>query len=209
MHLINFFFDAVFCLNLDRRPDRKQQAINEFNEFGIQVEFISGIDGSELPDTHTTSSDSMPVSKGDMGCTLSHLKMIQLAKERGYKNVMIFEDDVEFPSVFNSIIGMHLFKLPSDWDMFYFGGNHAGGFEMVNEKIAKVKKTYTTHAYAVRNTVFDEMIRVLSEVEKVDISISSLHSKFNCYVCRPHVAFQRDGFSDILERKTTYPFLRD
>lgn len=185
MHPINKFFDGVFCLNLDRRPDRKQQAIAEFSKFGIDVQFISGVDGKELEIVNKTSSDGLPVSNGDMGCTLSHLKMIQLAKERGYKTVLIFEDDVELPPVFNSIIEDYLLKLPKDWDMLYFGGNHAGGFEMVNDKIGRIKKTYTTHAYAVNHTVFDEMIKVLSETEKVDISISSLHSKFNCYVCRP------------------------
>ena len=29
------------------------------------------------------SSDGTQVSRGDLGCTLSHLKVVQLAKERG------------------------------------------------------------------------------------------------------------------------------
>lgn len=208
MNVLNKLFPAVFCLTLDRRPDRRLQAQNEFDTHGIAVEFISGVDGKELPKTGKISADRLPVSQGDIGCTLSHLKMIRLAKERDYKQIMITEDDVQFHPKLNLLFHEFYSQL-KDWDMLYLGGNHAGGFEMVTGNLARISKTYTTHAYCVKNTMYDEMIRVLSEVEKVDISISSLHSKFNCFVTRPHLAWQRDGFSDILERETNYFFLRD
>ena len=44
--------------------------------------------------------------------------------------------------------------------------------------------------------------------EKVDVAIASLHSKFNSYVCRPHIAFQRASYSDILEKHADYVHLR-
>ncbi len=210
--LLNKYFDAIFCLNLERRPDRKIQAEAEFAKHNIQVEFITGIDGKTLPDPQATSQDTLPVSNGDMGCTLSHLKIVQLAKERGLKQILILEDDVEFAENFNAIFPDYFSQVPDDWDFLYFGGNHSkGGLQLLSNdsNIAKIFYTYTTHAYAIRESVYDAMIDVLQQKEKVDINIGSLHSKFHSYCFRPHIAFQRESFSDILDKNTNYVHLRE
>ena len=210
--VLNKFFDAIFCLNLERRPDRKLQAEAEFKKHNINVEFVTGIDGKLLPDPEAISKDQLPVSPGDIGCTLSHLKIVQLAKERGLKQILILEDDVEFAENFNTVFPDYFSQVPEDWDFLYFGGNHSsGGLQLLSNdsNVARIFYTYTTHAYAIRESVFDAMIEVLQQKEKVDINIGSLHSKFNSYCFRPHLAFQRESFSDILDKPTNYVHLRE
>jgi hypothetical protein len=41
--------------------------------------------------------------KGQAGCVLSHRKVISLAKERGYKNILVIEDDNVFGKNFNEL----------------------------------------------------------------------------------------------------------
>lgn len=207
--ILHDHFNAVFCLNLERRKDRKQEVFNEFNKFGIYAEFIYGIDGKNLFKSNIISSDNTPVSQGDMGCTLSHLKIARLAKQRGIEQYFVFEDDVELADNFNEVFDNYIKQVPEDWDMIYLGGNHMGGTHYVMPNVAKIFRTYTTHAYAIRGRAIDAIIEELGkENEKVDIAISNIHEKYNCYVIRPHLAFQRASHSDILEKFTDYQHLR-
>ena len=73
--------DYVFYINLDRRTDRRDHIESTFKEYGIdKYERFSAI----------------PDEFGIVGCTKSHQAVLKLAKQRGYKNVLIFEDDFEF-----------------------------------------------------------------------------------------------------------------
>ena len=45
---VNTVFDGVFCINLDRRRDRWEQALEAFESVSIRVERVSAVDGKEL-----------------------------------------------------------------------------------------------------------------------------------------------------------------
>ena len=206
---INSYFEHVFCLTLERRKDRYMEAKEEFERHGIDVEFIYGVDGVTLPQPTTICPDGTIPSKGDIGCQLSHLAIARLAKQRGYNNYFVFEDDAQMTSTFNTDFEKYIKQLPINWDFIYLGGNHDGGFKMVSDNMAKIARTYTTHAYGVRSTAIDAIIEVLSAGEnKVDVGIASLHSKFNCYCIRPHLSWQKNGVSDILGKYVEYPHLK-
>lgn len=207
---MNRHFEHIFFINLERRKDRLLEITNELKKHNITAELVTGIDGSTLDIKEMISEDGQIVSKGDIGCTLSHLKVVKLAKERGYKNYFVFEDDAELIINFNEVLDTYMKYVPNDWDFLYFGGNHMGGLQSVNLCVSKIFKTFTTHAFGVKETVYDAMIEVLGrENDKVDIGIASLHSKFNSYVFRPHIAFQRASYSDILNKYTDYQHLRE
>lgn len=210
--MIDKYFDYIFCINLERRTDRRREAEAEFKKHGIKnVIFVEGIDGQRLEQPTSKSKDGSIPSKGDIGCSQSHLKVAQFAKSKGINKYFVLEDDVEFTEIFSAeLLESFMVEVPYGCDMLYFGGNHNGGFEMVNDKIAKIYETFTTHCYGVMNEKSrDAIIEVLSKAdEKVDVAIASLHSKLNCYVTRPHLAFQRASHSDILNKFTDYIHLR-
>jgi GR25 family glycosyltransferase involved in LPS biosynthesis len=72
--------DRMYYINLDRRGDRRGEVEAEFTKMGLTVERFSAIDRKP----------------GIVGCGLSHLAVLKLARERGLKNVLIFEDDFQF-----------------------------------------------------------------------------------------------------------------
>ena len=74
------FIEGFFYINLDRRPDRRTEVEAEFKKMELSVERFSAIDRSP----------------GIVGCGLSHLAVLKMARERGLKNVLIFEDDFQF-----------------------------------------------------------------------------------------------------------------
>ena len=75
--------DKIFYINLDKREDRKLEIEAELSGFDL-------LDNAErIPGIFTPG-------QGILGCTMSHLHAIKLAKERGYSNVLILEDDFQF-----------------------------------------------------------------------------------------------------------------
>lgn len=75
--------DHIFYINLDYREDRREEIEREIDKMDLneKTERFRGIRVAE---------------QGILGCTKSHLAVLKLAKERGYKNVLILEDDFEF-----------------------------------------------------------------------------------------------------------------
>ena len=73
-------FEHTFFINLNHRTDRLEHVTQEFNKMGITAERIEGI---------------QPKSPA-VGCTLSHIKCLELAKTRDYEEVFICEDDITF-----------------------------------------------------------------------------------------------------------------
>ena len=67
----------AYVINLDKRQDRWKEIQEKFNGSSIKLERISAVEHSD----------------GHIGCGLSHLKIIQMAKDRGLPSVLVFEDD--------------------------------------------------------------------------------------------------------------------
>ena len=66
-------FEHTLFINLDHRKDRLEHVEKEFEKMGIQGERFNAI----------------KPSSGAVGCTLSHIKCLEIAKERDYEQVFI------------------------------------------------------------------------------------------------------------------------
>ena len=72
--------DKIIYINLEHRLDRFIEINAELSNMGLEAERFNAI-------SH---------SKGIVGCGYSHLEVLKLAKSRGYKNILILEDDFVF-----------------------------------------------------------------------------------------------------------------
>ena len=76
-----------FVVNLERRPDRLEHIQKEMDYMGWEYELFKAVD-----------------LNNHGGCTLSHLGVIEIAKERGYDRVMVIEDDCVFMPYAKSLL---------------------------------------------------------------------------------------------------------
>lgn len=76
----------AFYINLPSRPDRKQHAEKQLKSIGLNAERFNAI----------------KMSNGAIGCSMSHLKIIETAKANNWDHVLIVEDDILFtdPNLF-------------------------------------------------------------------------------------------------------------
>jgi len=201
------YFDKIYVINLDRRPDRYESFQTEIAKYGIEnVERFSAIDGT------TIMANNMKLLPGEIGVLESHLDIIKKCKEEGLNNVLIMEDDVYFSDEILKL-DEYMASVPEDWEFLYFGGNHVYGKPpvLVNDKVIKLNYTVALQCVAINSSVFDVVEGVLPKRQKqVDAYYAELQETFNVYGFYPNMAKQTSGFSDIQNRNVDYSiFFKD
>lgn len=200
------YFDKTFCINLDSRPDRWQSATEEFKKHSLQVERISGIDGSKM-----NLDFPQEIKEGAVGCALSQLFAIKYAKQLGLNNFLLLEDDVQFEDDINNVFEDYVKEVPEDWDMLYLGGQHYHGMNLqkISEHVYKCEYTLAAHSVAFKSTVYDRFINNLIDITKpCDVHYAESHKEINAYVFIPHLTWQKNSFSDIEKTNVDYTFLK-
>lgn len=198
MKTLNNYFQEIHCINLERRFDRWEECEEEFKTHNLTVERFLAFDGSKL--------ESLPsLNPGQVGAIYSHRGVIEKAKEKNLDNVLILEDDVKFCDDVNHKFSTIYERIPQDWDVILFGGNHVGNnpwakgnMSKVAENVYKVTHSLALHCYAVKNTVYDLAINAFSKMSDTnDALFAEIQKDINCYIIRPHLAWQRPSYSDL------------
>jgi glycosyl transferase, family 25 len=88
----------IYCINLARRPDRWAHMIKQATAIGIDLIRVEGIDARDLPPEMLPSPDLGPqmnstMLPGDMGCSLTHLKLWKTIADGDDPVAIILEDD--------------------------------------------------------------------------------------------------------------------
>ena len=195
--LLNQLFPHKVCINLDRRPDRRQRMQAEFARHGIEnVHHFSAVDGNAV---------ALPAdwrhTAGAYGCLLSHLAVVQEARRLDHKSVLIFEDDAVFDPRFENKFPVFVEQVPPDWDMLYFGALHKDQPIDVRDHVSRITKANSTYAYALKHTVFDAFLDLNRRAENVlDVNAYLLQERFNCYCFMPNLAWVQSEYSDVQNR---------
>lgn len=135
-------FDAVYAINLDRRPDRWAHTQQQLARVGLQAERVSGVDGETAVNVEQLRRDGvltdmavqrlalpkeeklfgMDLTMGALGCALSHRKVWQRVVDEQRKCCLILEDDVEFHPRMKRTFADRWSRVPADWGVVYLGG---------------------------------------------------------------------------------------
>lgn len=211
MNFLNHF-DQAFCINLDKRVDRWEETQHELKKIGIEAERVSAIDGSLEPINPN-------LSPGFVGCNKSHLKVLNLAKDRGYKSILFLEDDVEFSNDFHKIFDEIEKQIP-DYDMLYFSPNPVitekkkdmiPKMEKISDNVLRITGMVSAHCIIIKDTVIDKLIKMVESYEDYssDIAYAIFQEECRAYCITPSLAWQRESFSDICNENVYYDFLKN
>ena len=109
------FFDAIYCINLDRETGRWESVMRQSKALGIdhRVRRFAAI---ETPHSH------------HIGCALSHRAIVAEAQWLGLRNVLVLEDDVLFSRQTVDVLAQSLAELAGQsWSLLHLGGHRGGG----------------------------------------------------------------------------------
>jgi GR25 family glycosyltransferase involved in LPS biosynthesis len=127
----DFLEAPAFCINLERRPDRRDGLLQRLGEAGFprvsiwhavdarseDLEALFGRHGLGRP----IDVDRFTARRGSQGSLLSHLGLLAHAIERDLPLVHIFEDDVFFPPIWTRQARAFHAATPADWDLLFLG----------------------------------------------------------------------------------------
>lgn len=90
----------IFLINLQSSRDRLANAERQLSAAGLAFERIDAVDGRRMPSEELSAlcPDNSrhfysPLTPGEVGCYLSHLKALRLMLDRGMERCVVFEDD--------------------------------------------------------------------------------------------------------------------
>jgi glycosyl transferase, family 25 len=195
----------VLYINLESRPDRRTQVENEFKKIGVN---------------EPERFKAVKLENGALGCSMSHLKCVELAKSRNYEYVLICEDDIEFldPSLFLTQLKTFLDSptIKDTWDVVLIAGNSMLPYAPVNEACIQIFNCQTTTGYIVKRLYYDTLIQNYKEGiqklmkdpycgdYKIDKHWFKLQRRDKWYLIIPLSIIQRENYSDIEKKVTNF-----
>lgn len=199
------FVDGGFYINLDHREDKNGFMVNQLKNLGLHnlIERFSAVAPFNTIDYRVNDPEKMFLV--GIAASISHKTVIQIAKNRGYRNVLVLEDDALFYNDSNynaiSVIESALDELSEikDWDVFYLGADlHDPVLNLHSNHLIKCECCTCAHAYIINSKSFDSILN--KEFNKpFDAFDLFLNNNFkNKYVAYPAAVLQKgQGISDI------------
>jgi glycosyl transferase family 25 len=193
----------IFYINLEHRTDRKEHVETELLKIGLIGQRFNAI----------------KMDNGAIGCSMSHLKLLQDAVKHNLEHILIVEDDITFlnPTLFINQIN-NFFKLHNNsWDVILFAGNNIPPYQNIDDTCIKVSRCQTTTGYLVNGHYIKILLqnvkmgltqllnnpfqRNLFAIDKYWFILQSVH---NWYLIIPPTVVQQEGYSDIEKRVTNF-----
>lgn len=192
----------AFYINLYSRPDRKQHVENQLKSIGINAERFNAI----------------KMTNGAIGCSMSHLKIIEIAKANNWEHVFIVEDDILFtdPNLFIQQFNKFLYN-HKEFDVALIAGNNLPPYTRIDDSCVQVTHCQTTTGYIVQRHYYDILIKNFKEgilflmkeptnhflyaIDKYWFNLQTIHK---WYLITPLSVTQREDYSDIEKRPTNY-----
>jgi len=195
----------VYYINLETRTDRKEHVEQQLRHIGLDA----------------TRFNAISHEVGAIGCAMSHLELIRMAKRKKLDHILIVEDDILFlkPDVFQSSLSRFLASGRA-FDVLMLAGNNMGPFRIEDDTCLQVRRCFTTTGYLVREAYYD---RLIDNIEKglellqenpqkgnlyaIDVYWTALQQQDLWYLLTPLSVIQMPDYSDIEQKRVDYSSL--
>jgi GR25 family glycosyltransferase involved in LPS biosynthesis len=204
--------ENVLYINLDHREDRKLHILSQMKKMGIE---------------NPVRFSAVKTKNGAVGCGLSHIKCLELAKERNWETVCILEDDfncLKLDVFMNSLsnFSQNHEKDGIDWDVLLLGGNNCPPYHKMNgvDYCVQITNCQTTVGYIVKKHLYDILIENMREAVHhlikdpankrqfaIDMYWKKLQTSGKWYLITPLTITQHVCFSDVEENVKNYDHL--
>ena len=186
------FIEKVVYINLNERVDRRT---------AVEAELLK-VFPAEKVERFAAIRNKM----GAIGCSLSHIAVLERAKAEGWANVLVVEDDMVWNTESLSESAAHIARTVTReaWDLIMFGACYV---DCTPE--GRIRSAQTSTCYLIRQEYYDTLIANLREsvsglirggdykVFALDQFWKRLQPRDRWWVALPMACYQCPGFSDI------------
>lgn len=119
----------IFIINLKQDIHKKTHMEKLCRQYNLNCQFVEAIYGKDLDEetlakvynkNESINLIGRELSKGEVGCALSHISVYQHMVDKHIKQAIIFEDDIHIEKDFSSII-QNMNKFPDNWEIILLG----------------------------------------------------------------------------------------
>jgi len=189
--------EKVVYINLEERPDRRADVEKELSVF---------------PSEKIMRFPAIKHRNGAIGCSMSHIAVVELAIQNNWKNVLIVEDDM----IWNKFdVGYPIYQqlVSKPFDVLCLGG----ACIQYDPTTYRAKFVSTATAYLVNNHYYQTLLETFKDgLEKLinnedkyslyalDRIWMHLIERDNWYIIQPSLCVQKPGFSNIENKFVNY-----
>jgi hypothetical protein len=177
------FFDRLYCVSLQEREDRRMSALKEFSKVGLadRVEFLLG-------EPHPYNNEE--------GVYESHMMCLHKGLEAGAKNIVVFEDDIEFDRFDPERLRRctEFLRQHQEWKVLLLGALIRSSRKTTSPSVQKVRYQSLTHAYALNRPYAETLAYEPWQGIVNDTLFRPLTD--DVYAISPMCAFQKNFTSD-------------
>lgn len=192
-----------YYINLESRSERRIHIEEQLSIIGIKGQRFNAI----------------KMENGAIGCSMSHLKILQNAYKKKLEHILILEDDITFlnPELFKEQFKKFMELHRNEWDVVLFAGNNVPPYEKTDDTCIKVNRCQTTTGYLVNshyiiNLLFNVKMGLTKLLKNPSQRILYAIDKFwfllqttgKWYLIIPASVMQMDDYSDIEKKVTKY-----
>jgi len=195
--------EHVIYINLDARPDRRAHIEKELAVFPPEkVERLRALQ-------HDTGPSN--ILKGAIGCTKSHIAVLQRAIDEGWSNYLVVEDDFMWKNYDTSLPILDRL-LHEPYDVILLGGTAV----RCNQSTLRLLTGQTTTAYIVSACYYAKLMETFKKglegllqtgnrgLYCIDMHWKCLHAVDRWFIVVPGLCAQRPDYSDIEGRVVDY-----
>lgn len=178
------YFAKIYCISLDERADRREQAKAQFRAVGLaaKVEFVV-------------------VKKHPVDCEQGIYESHLLCMEKGIRahadTIVIFEDDIVFdrfnPDTIEKCIDF--LATNTDWKIMFLGCMVKKSAKTDNRSMLKVRFRCACHAYVLTREFAETIVKIPWEKKPFDDMLRDIKNN-QMYAVYPSFAFQSNSRSD-------------
>lgn len=189
--------EKIVYINLENRTERKEN---------IEQQLLKC-----FPEEKIQRFNAFRDERGSVGCTKSHIAVLEMAIQQKWKNILIMEDDMIWFDTFESRLPILKKKLQEDYDVIVL----AGGTPVYNTETLKLVKCHCTGAYIVHSNYYTILLQNFkeglvqlekyygtTELHNIDMYWQRLQEKDNWFLIQ--LLYNPPGFSDIKKIHMNY-----
>jgi glycosyl transferase family 25 len=176
----------------------------------INISRFNAVYGKELPDNHPDIIKYFTIdnnlSKCEIGCALSHIKIWEDAIKNNYNNIIVFEDDaIIFDNFWDNLQNTYN-CLPDKWNILYLDISY-GYLQKINNCISRVvykeRKNFGMIGYILNKNIVNKIISQFNNGYKlnvpIDVYIANLNNN-DFYMTYPNLITFSNIYSNILDK---------
>lgn len=194
----------IYYINLDRNQDRRSALEAQAHHQSLQLTRSPALDGSFLDpkDSMGLLAKRNTLLPGQLGCALSHYRLLQNIYANGTPYAIILEDDVILPDHFANALQQlikALHSLPTPWDIVFLGGCNLKG-RLVTPHLLQpydFDETHNlcAHAYLVRHDSIPKLLQTLTPLYRpIDSQWRDHYHQLQVYYHYPNLVNQNRAF---------------